>query len=90
MPDSFRPGPSYGSTELRPVVHATAGRDPGKRQADRSAELPTLEFLYESCVWQETEGHGFTVEQPLSSAMFTDSPMSRLIDQYCLKKQRFD
>ncbi|CAE7923898.1 Smok2b, partial [Symbiodinium necroappetens] len=84
-PDHLMAAPNCG-----PWSVATAGRDPGKRQADRSAELPTLEFLYESCVCQETEGHGFTVEQPLSSAMFTDSPMSRLIDQYCLKKQRLD
>ena len=69
---------------------ATAGRDPGKRQADRSAELPGLEYLYEACLWQHNEGRGFTVEQPLSFAMFTDSPMSRLTEHEGITKQRLD
>ena len=85
FPDHLMAAPNCG-----PWSVATAGRDPGKRQADRSAELPALEYLYEACLWQDREGHGFTVEQPLSSAMFNDSPMSRLLRHETVTKQRLD
>ena len=86
----FAPDHLFAAPNCGPWSVATAGRDPGKRQADRCSELPTLEYLQEACLWQHNEGRGFTVEQPLSSAMFSDSPMSRLLEHEGIWKQRLD
>ncbi|OLQ01786.1 hypothetical protein AK812_SmicGene15471 [Symbiodinium microadriaticum] len=88
--EAFSPDHLMAAPNCGPWSIATAGRDPGKRQADRNSELPNLEFLSEACLWQHNEGRGFTVEQPLSSAMFADSPMSRLLEHEGISKQRFD
>ena len=69
---------------------ASAGKDPAKRAEDRNNERPTLEYLQTLSLWQHNSGRAFTVEQPLTSVMFKESPMARLLEHEGIYRHRFD
>ena len=64
------------------------------RQARKMFKLATMidVLKYQRCpsCAQRNEGRAFTLEQPLGSAMLTDSPIARLFDHEGIAKQRLD
>ncbi|CAE7721255.1 unnamed protein product [Symbiodinium sp. CCMP2592] len=69
---------------------ASSSKESDKRSSDRDQERPTLEYLQTLCLWQHNSGRAFTVEQPLTSSMFKESAMARLLEHEGIHRQRFD
>ena len=69
---------------------AANSKDPSKRTEDRNQERPTLEYLQTLCLWQHNSGRAFTIEQPITSVMFKESPLARLLEHEGIHRQRFD
>ena len=85
---SFAPDHLYTSPSCAPWSIAASGKDRWKRDEDRKAELPTLEFLHDISLIQHNQDRGFTLEQPYSSAMLRDSPVSKLANHAGIRIQR--
>ncbi|CAE7420861.1 RE2 [Symbiodinium natans] len=87
---SLLPAHLFAAPNRGPWSIASAGKDPAKRSFDRAAELPTLEFIFNSASWQHHHELGFTIEQPTGSAMYRDSPVARLTNMEGVGVQRLD
>ena len=74
----FQTAHLLGAPSCGPWSVSSGTKEAQARDADRRAELPTLSFLRDTFLWQHNEGRAFMLEQPLGSAMFTDSPIARL------------
>ena len=85
-----KPDMLFGAPSCGPWSIASGSKDPTKRSADRRRELPTLEYLHDTMLWQHNDGRAFTVEQPYGSDMFKVSPVARQLDHEGVRVQRLD
>ena len=87
---AFVPDHVFASPSCTPWSIASSGKDKAKRDEERRAELPTLEFLHDISLSQHNQDRGFTLEQPRSSAMLRESPVAELINHAGVRIQRMD
>ena len=86
----FVPDHVFAAPSCAPWSVASASKDKAKREEDRRAEFPTLEFLHDLALSQHNQDRGFTLEQPYSSAMLRDSPVAKLLNHAGVRIQRMD
>ena len=85
----FQPGAMHYAPDCAPWSVSSSSKDPGIREQERLQDRPALKFVQDSSEEQSRYGRGFTVEQPLGSAMWEEGlHLSRIPD--CRKKQRVD
>ena len=72
------PDELFAAPTCTPWSVSSNGKDPVRREAERHFERPALEFVHDSMLWQYNRGSGFTLEQPIGSAVFKEEPISRL------------
>ena len=87
---AFVPDHVFASPSCTPWSIASSGKDKAKRDEERRAELPTLEFLHDISLSQHNQDRGFTLEQPQSSAMLRESPVAKLMNHAGVRIQRMD
>ncbi|CAE7404059.1 unnamed protein product, partial [Symbiodinium necroappetens] len=86
----FQPVHLFASPSWNQWTEHSAVKDKHLRDVERRGDLPSLQYLGEVMNIQHLQNRGFTVEQPLGSAMFKESPLSRLRDLDGVRTARLD
>ena len=76
--DEFCPGVMFMAPDCAPWSLSSSAKDPEIRHCERLRDKPALQWVQRSCEEQARHGRGYTVEQPLGSAMWnptTESPL---------------
>ena len=76
--ESYCPGVMFMAPDCAPWSLSSSAKDPEVRHLERLRDQPVLQRVQHSCEGQARHGRGYTVEQPLGSAMWnptTESPL---------------
>ena len=76
--DEFCPGVMFMAPDCAPWSLSSSAKDPEVRHLERLRDRPALLWVQQSCEEQSRHGRGYSVEQPLGSAMWnptTESPL---------------
>ena len=74
----FQPGFIHHAPDCGPWSVSSNTKDPETKHLERLQEQPTLNWIQRSCEDQSRGGRGYSVEQPLGSAMWRDDNESTL------------
>ena len=88
--DVFAPQHIFASPSWDLWFPSTSAKDPQLRDSARREDLPALQFMSEVLLSQHMKDRGFLVEQPHSSKMFQESPLSKLGNHSEVKMFRCD
>ena len=86
----FQPVHLFASPSWNQWTEHSAVKDKHLRDVERRNDLPSLQYLSEVMGVQHLQNRGFTVEQPLGSAMFKESPLGRLRELDGVRTARLD
>ncbi|CAE7471514.1 unnamed protein product, partial [Symbiodinium necroappetens] len=86
----FQPVHLFASPSWNQWTEHSAVKDKHLRDVERRGDLPSLQYRSEVMNIQHLQNRGFTVEQPLGSAMFKESPLCRLRELDGVRTARLD
>ena len=74
----FQPGVVHCAPDCAPWSVSSNQKDPATRMAERIRDKPALQFVQRICELQSQHGRVYSVEQPMSSAMWQSRPENPL------------